>query len=135
MDLQAIINDLLKQVDALKVRIASLEQENTLLRQENAQLRCENESLKERLGLNSQNSSLPPSRDLYRAKKNTRPPSGKKPGGQPGHKFRGYQPQIPDKVVDVFPERCVCGHCLEIAPTFRAKQKIDISPIKPYVTE
>lgn len=128
MNLQAHIEDLIKQVENLKARVTFLEQEND-------QLRCENESLKERLGLNSQNSSLPPSRDLYRAKKNTRPPSDKKPGGQPGHKFQGYQPQTPDKVVDVFPERCVCGHALEIAPTFRAEQKIDIPPIRPYVTE
>jgi transposase len=135
MDLQAIIEDLIKQVETLKARVTFLEQENTLLRQENAQLRCENENLKERLGLNSQNSSLPPSRDLYRAKKNTRPPSGKKPGGQPGHKFHGYRSQTPDKVVDVFPERCSCGHSLEIAPTFRAEQKIEIPPIKPHVTE
>ena len=87
MDLQTIINDLIKQVRILKARVGYLEQENALLqganvllRQEDSQLRKENETLKERLGLNSKNSSLPPSRDLYRAKKNTRPPSGKKPG-------------------------------------------------------
>ena len=95
MDLQTIIDGLIKQVETLKARVGYLEQENALLqganvlllqganvllRQEDGQLRKENETLKERLGLNSKNSSLPPSRDFYRAKKNTRPPSGKKPG-------------------------------------------------------
>lgn len=142
MDLQTIIDDLIKQVETLKARVGYLEQENALLqqanvllRQEDGQLRKENETLKERLGLNSKNSSLPPSRDLYRAKKNTRPPSGKKPGGQPGHQFQGYQPQSPDEVINVFPEKCSCGHSLEIVPTFRAEQKIEIPPIKPHVTE
>lgn len=76
MDLQTIIDDLIKQIETLKARVVSLEQENALLqqanvllRQEDGQLRRENDTLKERLGLNSKNSSLPPSRDLYRAKK------------------------------------------------------------------
>lgn len=79
MDLQTIIDDLIKQVETLKARVEYLEQENALLQGANVLLRQENETLKERLGLNSKNSSLPPSRDLYRAKKNTRPPSDKKP--------------------------------------------------------
>ena len=37
-----------------------------------------------RLGLNSKNSSKPPSADPFR-KKEPRSPNGRKPGGQPGH--------------------------------------------------
>ncbi len=42
--------------------------------------------LEDRLGTNFSNSSLPPSRDIYKAKRSHRPKSGRKPGGQPGHK-------------------------------------------------
>src|SRR5439155_7611991 len=43
--------------------------------------------LEERLGRNSSNSSRPPSSDSPgdRAERPSRPGSGKKPGGQPGH--------------------------------------------------
>ncbi len=61
MNFISIIEDLYQQIKTLK--------------KENAQLRQENNRRRERLGLNSANSSLPPSRDLYRVKKN-RPRSG-----------------------------------------------------------
>jgi transposase len=135
MDFFSVIEDLNKQIAALKNRIDCLEQDNAVLREENIQLRCENDRLKERLGLNSTNSSLPPSRDLYRAKREARPRSERRPGAQPGHKPQLYQLKVPDEVIDVFPQACSCGHSLEISSTFHAEQKIEIPPVKPYVTE
>lgn len=128
MNLAAIIEDLKNQIGYLEQRIKYLEQENSTLRQEN-------ERLKERLGLNSQNSSLPPSRDLYQAKRKNRQKSPRNPGGQPGHKPQGYQLKTPDEVIDVFPHYCSCGHKLKISDHFRVEQKIEIPPINPYVTE
>src|SRR5436309_3812952 len=59
----------------------------------------------------SQNSHLPPSSDRFvRAPKSLRQKSGKKPGGQPGH--RGHhlrQVQSPDEVL-IHPVIC-CQHC------------------------
>src|SRR5216683_1748058 len=59
----------------------------------------------------SHNSSLPPSSDRFvRAPKSLRTKSGKKPGGQPGH--RGHhlrQAQAPDEVLVHAVERC--EHC------------------------
>lgn len=46
-----------------------LRKENAYLKQENQHLRDENNRLQERLGLNSSNSSLTTSRDLYKVKK------------------------------------------------------------------
>lgn len=135
MDLTVLIIDLQKQVNNLKQRIDYLEQENATLRQENAHLHQENERLKERLGLNSKNSSLPPSRDLYQAKRKNRQRSSRNPGGQPGHKPQGYQMKVPDEIIDIFPDACSCGHKLEIGKNFRVDQKIEILPIKPYVKE
>lgn len=54
---------LLELCENLKIEVENLKAENETLRVENAQL-------KERLGLNSKNSSIPSSKELYKIKKN-----------------------------------------------------------------
>src|SRR4051794_39645960 len=73
-------------------------------------LEAENRDLKARLGLNSSNSSKPPSTDLpNRKRKPPVPPSGRTRGGQPGHRRHG-RPLVPpdqvDEVVDCRPSHC-----------------------------
>ena len=69
--------------------------------------------LEARLGQNSANSSHPPSSDPPQtAARPTPPPSGRKRGGQPGHRgaCRGLLPvEQVDEVVVVVPEQC--RHC------------------------
>jgi len=70
------------------------------------------ERLERRLGVNSQNSSLPPSKDPPAApKRPARKRSGRKQGGQPGH--RGASRQLiddPDETIERRPPRCrKCG--------------------------
>ena len=134
MNFLAIIEELQHQIELLRERIVYLEQENQTLKEENSRLGEENDRLKERLGLNSTNSSLPPSRDLYRAKKN-RPRSRRKPGAQPGHKPQGYKLKTPDEIIEVFPDLCSCGHKMEAGSTYQIHQKMEIPLIKAYVTE
>lgn len=136
------IEGLIKRLKSLEQRIIILErenfalkQENAVLKQENAKLREENDRLRERLGLDSRNSSLPPSRDLYKSKAKNRPKSLRRAGAQPGHSPQGYKLHSADKVIDVFPEVCSCGHPLERTGKFCVEQKIDIPFIKPHVTE
>jgi len=75
-------------------------------------LEAEVVELKRRLAQNSRNSSRPPSSDglAKPAPKSLRRPSGRKPGGQPGHDG-GHLAQVamPDEVVDHAPE--ACGGC------------------------
>ena len=63
---------------------------------------------------NSSNSSTPPSTERFKKNKteSLREPSGKKPGGQPGHKGSGLKiNKEPDKVREHLPERCQnCPH-------------------------
>jgi hypothetical protein len=122
---------------------------------ENAALRGENATLKDqlgaalariaeleaRLGMNSRNSSKPPSSDPPNvAARPKRKPSGRRRGGQPGHKGT-TRPLLPpeqvDSIIDLKPEKCDrCGRALagdDPKPTRR--QVIDVPPVKPDVTE
>ncbi len=69
------------------------------------------QALEERLGKDSHNSHLPPSSDRFvRQPKSLRKPSGKKPGGQPGHPGQSLRfSSSPDEVI-VQRVEC-CQHC------------------------
>jgi transposase len=88
----------------------------------------------------SHNSSLPPSSDRFvRAPKSLRKKSGKKPGGQPGH--RGHhlrQAETPDAVLIHPVERC--EHCQQDLREYPAdlperRQVIDLPVKRLWVTE
>ena len=104
------------------------------LEKENAELRellAKHENPK-----NSRNSSIAPSKDENRPKKNQslRKSTGKKPGGQPGHKGRTLEmTSTPDHIIDLIPDYCNnCGSSLDnvISVKERTRQIVDIPPIK-----
>ena len=72
--------------------------------------------LKERLNQNSNNSSKPPSSDGYKKPpaKSLREKSGKKAGGQKGHRGHGLKiEREPDETVKIEPKNCcACGNDL-----------------------
>jgi len=105
--------------------LATLRRENAALCAENAALRVENGALHERirelearLGQTSANSSRPPSSDPPEVPARPKaPPSGRKRGGQPGHRgvHRALLPvEQVDEVVLVVPE--ACRHCQQPLP-------------------
>jgi transposase len=118
-------------------RIADLEAKVAWLMDEVARLRAENQELRAQLAKNSQNSSKPPSSDAPGVERPRKEPTGRKPGGQPGHKGHKREMLEPDEVVAVRPERCSCCgkrlHGEDPAP--RRHQVVDLPPVKPYVTE
>ena len=94
--------------------------------------------LQARLGLNSSNSSKPPSSDGPHVRPAPpRIPSGKRPGGQPGHSRHERTRRKPTRVLDVKP--CSCGRCGaaltgdDLDPAWR--QVVELPPIRPDVTE
>lgn len=97
-------------------------------------------ALEERLGMNSRNSSRPPSSDPPNVPKREHKPSGRKPGGQPGHEGKGrtlLPIEAVDEVVDVKPERCACcGADLSgVDPHPVRHQVTELPPVKAKVTE
>ena len=89
---QTIIEKLTAELEAAHARIAELE---------------------EKLHKNSHNSSKPPSTDGYEkpVPKSQRKKSGKKAGGQTGHKGHHIELGQPDRVEKVYPPHCMnCPH-------------------------
>lgn len=112
------INELEKEVDYLKGRLSKYENPK-----------------------NSGNSNKPPSSDFPKVQKtqSLREQSGKKPGGQPGHKGTTLKMcNNPDVVLSHNPNYCTCcGEDLSGCDGQLAgsRQVIDIPPIKPVITE
>lgn len=113
--------------------------EVALLKQEVAELKRENEEL--RKGKNSNNSHLPPSKDLFIPKRNQslRKQSGKKSGGQEGHEGSTLKMSAnPNHTILHRPNECEkCGLNLSSLQEELAerRQVVDIPPITPIYTE
>ncbi|KIP61803.1 transposase [Prevotella pectinovora] len=119
----------------------------------NHQLRKKNEEIAELKKLlskyetpdkNSGNSSMPPGKErmkdeIVRRTKTLRKPSGKKPGGQEGHKGHKLScVDTPDEVIDDVPDYCTnCGETLADAERILdyVTQKVSIPELKPVVKE
>jgi len=98
------------------------------------------ERLEEQVRTSSRNSSKPPSSDPPTVNREPRSPTGRKPGGQPGHKRHQRELFPPEKVrsvTDCRPERCGgCQHRLRGRdPEPYRHQVADLPKIEPVVDE
>jgi len=137
-----------KKFSQVEEKVLALEETNRALTVEVVALRAQNTTLRARVveleaqvGTNSKNSSTPPSADGMGkpAPKSLRTASGRKPGGQGGHRGTTLtQVADPDVVVRHEPPACTgCGADLGQAPqagTTR-RQVFDLPPIELTVTE
>lgn len=128
--------ELQKKLSVLEIEIQKLTVEVTELRKENLILKRENIELKEKLGLNSTNSSMPSSKELYKIKKENKQKSDRKQGGQAGHKGYSRDKMKADEIIkiDLDSLQCQCDGKIAVAKP-HVHQKIDIPEIKPYVVE
>lgn len=126
------VTSLLLRLEVLEFRLALLEKENA--------------ELKKRLSKyehpkNSNNSSIPPSKDENRPKANQslRKRSGKNPGGQLGHSGKTLEiTATPDHIIELHPDFCSrCGSSLTEVPPVKdlVRQVLDIPPIQAVYTE
>jgi len=112
--------------------------------EEIARLRAQVAELTARLGQTSANSSRPPSSDLPRMSAPPMSPSGRRPGGQPGHpgRFRALlDVEQVDQIITCVPERCAgCGATLPVSagprdPADERRQVQELPPVAVVVTE
>src|SRR5262245_16228894 len=121
---RAIILALRAEVNGLQAKVKALQQQV--------------QDLQDRLHQDSTNSSRPPSTDPPTVKRlPPRLPSGRCPGGQPGH-VRKQRPLLPPDHVEILkPTQCRrCGHALRGAdPRPIRHQVLELPLIQPEVTE
>lgn len=114
-------DDFSAQIDELKAVVSGLRASVVSLTEENRKLRVI-------IDKNSSNSSKPPSSNGFKEISNSRKKSGKKPGGQKGHK--GNVPILfenPDTSEDLRPAVCECGGTVGYADSPVRKQIVEIS--------
>jgi transposase len=125
MVLKNLVVSLLSKIDELQSRVVELETENGELRQ--------------RLNINSRNSSQPPSKDIYKPKPAFPKLTKGKQGGQLGHKGRTLiQSSTPNEVIDLpTPMLCSCGLDVSDEPLKlqQKRQVFDLPKVKLYVKE
>ena len=138
---QRTIESLSEEIDRLRSQVARLKQELRETRSDNHRLLQRNAELEAFVSKDSHNSSRPPSTDPPWSKrtKSLRRPSGKRPGGQPGHRGHTLRlTQQPQRVVIHRPARC--RHCSSPLGEGRntgceRRQVIDLVPARLWVTE
>ena len=120
---------------AVRAALAGLEQTNARLEERIRELEV-------RLKLNSTNSSLPPSSDASGVKRTPKKPTGKKRGGQKGHRGHHRQRIAEERVDHLLEHRpAECGHCgqslagAEEAKAAWVHQVVELPPIRAWVTE
>lgn len=98
-----------------------------------ARIERELQSLREQVGRNSRNSSKPPSSDGFKRVVHTRKASGKKRGGQPGHKGNHLPFALhPDTQIVHSPNCCPdCGESLAESPVIEEERRQIIDIPKP----
>jgi transposase len=136
MTAEEVVAQLQAENAALRAQVGEL----PILREKVQALLARVQELEGRLAKDSHNSSKPPSSDgLRRKTRSLRQRSGKKPGGQPGH--RGSTLPLvatPDQVVTYHPVVCTtCQTPLAGVPVERVerRQVRDLPPIRLVVTE
>ena len=121
LELEAQVADLTKTVNQLEAELARQAKKYTeIIMLQQATIEEQAKVIKDlisRLAMNSGNSSKPPSSDAFKKPepKSQRVKSGKKPGGQEGHKGHGLKlPDRIDEIVEAAPSSCIgCGCGLE----------------------
>lgn len=149
-DINVAMSGLLSELQSLRKTVDSQYAEICSLNRNVDKLLKENRELRKRLSKyeeppkNSGNSSTPPSKErmkdeIVRRTKSLRKPSGKKPGGQPGHdgSTLGLNDAV-DNIVDDKPDVCDgCGESLAGCDTELdyITQTISLPELKPLITE
>ncbi len=128
-----------KLTSAEKDVVIDMLQEKILLLEEKVnKLSTKVKRLEDQKSKNSRNSSKPPSSDIDKKTTSSKKKSGKKPGGQPGHKASYLKKSDnPDETIKIEVKECSnCGNDLrEAKSTVETRQEYEIPPPKMWITE
>jgi transposase len=135
LDKEEIISILLATLSVVEEQASIIEQQSKKIKELTEKIA----ELEARLKQNSKNSSMPPSSDVFVKPSPVRKASGKKAGGQVGHKGTG--PKLmhpPDVIIEHNPVQCTgCVHetvCTSPRMVSNRRYEVDIE-IKTIVTE
>jgi transposase len=122
------------------ILIDILQEQIHLLKEKNQRLEERLKNVEGTLKKNSKNSSKPPSSDMNKPKKtkSMKKRTGKKPGGQKGHKGSTLEMHPkPDDVIRYVVQECEqCGNDLsQVQSELESRQEFEIPAPKMYVTE
>lgn len=141
-ELEALVERLFARLESVEASHAALQRENAELRRENVALKTKVAELEEKLAKSSRNSSKPPSSDGPKARheRRAKKPTGRGPGGQPGHSKHERPTVPPEKVskrVVLKPKHCErCTSALSgNDPEPHRHQVFELPKIEPVVTE
>jgi len=126
VQLKNLLTSQTNQINKQSVQIAELAAQNILQAKFLEKLTDEVDRLKKQINSNSSNSSLPPSKGQKTNIFNSREKSGKKSGGQPGHKgFHLSKSDIENKIAHGLVRHEIINH--GIGENFVSKFTIDIN--------
>lgn len=114
-------------VPHLNDRIKEINKENIALKKENEKLADQLETLRNKMKKTSETSDKPSSINIFKKPMSTRVKSGKKRGGQLGHKGHKLNLFQNAQVINCPPvQKCECGGLVCVKGVFKSKQLIDI---------
>ncbi|MDD4297635.1 MAG: IS66 family transposase [Ruminiclostridium sp.] len=114
-------------VPDLKNTIKELKKQITALENENEKITDQLESLRNRNKKTSETSDKPSSANIFKKPVSTRVKTGRKPGGQHGHKGHTLNPFPDAEVINCPPvNECECGGTIHISDRHKSKQLVDI---------
>jgi transposase len=132
------IAEMMKQHPGLQLFIEQMQAQIELLHGQVSALQAEVKSLKSG-GLDSHNSSKPPSSDWHHQKRSRRPKSSRKPGGQEGHPGATlrFSEQVDEYEIHAVTHCQECGMDLSAEPiqATKRRQVFDLPPLKLEVRE
>jgi transposase len=115
-------------VPALEITIKDLKKQLTTKENENEKIAERLAALRDNIKKTSETSDKPSSTNIFKKPVSTKVKSGKKQGGQPGHK--GHTLRLfpnPVKIIEQRPEdRCACGGPVRLHDGHTSKQVVDI---------
>lgn len=133
--LQNEIQHMVEENERLKEKIKDLKKENAALEKKAERLSEQLETLRDQRKKTSETSDKPTSINIFKKPISTRVKSGKKPGGQIGHKGHTLLPFKDPQVIDRPPaQECECGGTVHIKGIHKKKQLVDIK-VEVEVTE